>query len=173
MVGDYFKIKTIAIVSFMLCITLSSLLIPAILVLGKQDIYKDDKKLVDKYHLIRKEKEKCKSSSSQCRTVKPVDKDEDDKDFIANSVQNSTTRSVDEIKAKADSHSRNKTTFRSQSDKPVQSSSNTHALCPISSYLSHHNNQLTTDNLHIYNYPHIYFNISHIQNSENQFDHGK
>jgi len=54
----------------------------------------------------------------------------------------------------------------------IQSSRNSHAHCPISSYLSHHNNQLTTNNLHIYNYPHIYFNISHIQNAEDQFDHG-
>lgn len=54
----------------------------------------------------------------------------------------------------------------------IQSSRNSHVYCPISSYLSHHNNQLTTNNLHIYNYPHIYFNISHIQNAEDQFDHG-
>jgi hypothetical protein len=57
-----------------------SLLIPAIQALvGKRNIYVDDKKLVDKNHLIRKAKAKvqCKSSSSKCKTAIPVDKDED------------------------------------------------------------------------------------------------
>ena len=54
-----------------------SLLIRAIHAsVGRQNIYEDDKKLVDKYHLIRKEKEKCKSSTSKCKTEIPVDKDE-------------------------------------------------------------------------------------------------
>jgi hypothetical protein len=55
-----------------------SLLIPAIqALLGKRNIYEDDKKQVDKYHSIRKAKVQCKSSSSKCKTAIPVDKDED------------------------------------------------------------------------------------------------
>jgi len=131
--------KTMVIVSFMLCIIVSSFLISSVhALLGRQDIYEKDKKLVDKYHLIRKEKEQCKSSSSKCKTVKPVDKDE--QQLIVNSVQKSTIKSVDEIKAKANIHSRNKTTFRSPSDKPVQSSNNSHANCQSCYWMDYYPN---------------------------------
>jgi hypothetical protein len=52
-----------------------SLLIPAIQALvGKRNIYVDDKKLVDKNHSIRKAKVQCKSSSSKCMTASNSEK---------------------------------------------------------------------------------------------------
>jgi len=52
--------------------------------------------------------------------------------------------------------------------------SNGHANCPVSFYLSNHNNVFTANNdsTHVYNYPNIYFNNSLIHDEKDKYHHG-